>query len=116
MSAVTSLNGTSQTIYFGEGSIDPNSGNGYVSLNSAGWDENIYSGGYGGTNRSGNRIIRDAPGNGGSGNDWGSNHDAGTPFMMLDGSVRLINYAQTQGNAFTWSLNYQNANPINLDS
>jgi prepilin-type N-terminal cleavage/methylation domain-containing protein len=113
MASVSSLNGTSQTIFFGEGSIDPNM---YTNTNSSGWDENIYSGGYGGTNRSGNQIIRDAPGNGGNGNDWGSAHDAGTPFMMLDGSVRLINYASTGSNAFTWSLNYQNPNPINLDN
>jgi prepilin-type N-terminal cleavage/methylation domain-containing protein len=113
MATVTALNGTSQTIFFGEGSIDPGM---YVSLNSSNWDENIYSGGYGGTNRSGNVIVRDAPGNGGNNNWWGSNHDAGVPFMLLDGSVRLINYAQTQSNAFTWSLNWQNSNPINLDS
>src|SRR5262249_31196661 len=82
MATVTSLNGTSNTIFFGEGSIDPSSTNGYVSLTSAGWDENIYSGGYGGTNRSDVNIIRDAPGNGGNSNNWGSAHDAGTPFML----------------------------------
>jgi prepilin-type N-terminal cleavage/methylation domain-containing protein len=113
MATVSSLNGTSQTIFFGEGSIDTNM---YISQNSSNWDENIYSGGYGGTNRSGNQIIRDGPGNNGNNNYWGSNHDAGAPFMLLDGSVRLISYAQTQSNSFTWSLNYQNANPINLDN
>jgi prepilin-type N-terminal cleavage/methylation domain-containing protein len=113
MSTVTALNGTSQTIFFGEGSIDPNR---YVHLSSDGWDENIYSGGYGGTNRSGLNIIRDAPGNGGNDNYWGSNHDAGTPFMMLDGSVRLISYAATGSNAFRWSLGMDNVNPINLDN
>jgi prepilin-type N-terminal cleavage/methylation domain-containing protein len=113
MATVTSLNGTSNTIFFGEGSIDPNM---YVSLSSSNWDENIYSGAYGGTNRSDVNIIRDAPGNGGNSNNWGSAHDAGTPFMMLDGSVRLINYASTASNAFIWSLGMDNANPINLDS
>jgi prepilin-type N-terminal cleavage/methylation domain-containing protein len=113
MATVTSLNGTSQTIFFGEGSIDPSM---YISLSSGNFDENIYSGGYPGTNRSDINIIRDAPGNGGNSNNWGSAHDAGTPFMLLDGSVRLINYAQTAGNAFMWSLGMDNANPINLDS
>ena len=113
MATVTSLNGTSQTIFFGEGSIDPGM---YISLSSSNWDENIYSGGYGGTQRSDNLIIRDAPGNGGNNNYWGSAHDAGTPFMLLDGSVRLINYAQTQGNAFTYSLGFDNNQPINLDN
>jgi len=113
MAAVTSLNGTSQTIFFGEGSIDTNM---YISLSSSGWDENIYSGGYGGMDRSDNVIVRDAPGNNGNNNWWGSNHDAGVPFMLLDGSVRLINYAQTQGNAFTYSMGFDNNQPINLDS
>jgi len=113
MASVTSLNGTSQTIFFGEGSIDPNQ---YVHLASNNWDENIYSGGYGGTNRSDINIIRDAPGNGGNSNNWGSAHDAGAPFMMLDGSVRLINYAQTASDAFRWSLGFDNGNAINLDS
>src|SRR5262249_22022721 len=65
MSAITNLNGTSNTIYAGEKAMDPNNYNG-----SAGWDECILEGN-GGCNRQGNLLMRDAVGNN-FGNNWGS--------------------------------------------
>jgi len=112
MTTVTNLNGTSQTIYIGEKSIDPGM---YQNNSSNNWDENIYSGGYGGTCRSGNIIVQDRPGNGGNNNHWGSAHTAGPQFVMCDGSVRTITYSFSGNVNFQNSLNYLNANPIILN-
>jgi prepilin-type N-terminal cleavage/methylation domain-containing protein len=109
MASVTNLNGTSNTIYIGEKSIDPNM---YQNTNSSGWDEDIFSGGYGGTQRSDYIMVQDKAGNGGNNNWWGSPHTAGALFVMLDGSVRLIPFSWSQTNNFDYALRYQNPNPI----
>ncbi len=112
LATVTSFSGSSNVILWGEGSIDVNN---YNNKSSNNWDEGIFSGGYGGTDRSGNLIIRDAPGNGGSSNNWGSAHPGGTPFCMGDGSVRLINYTFSGSTNFTNALNYKTNQAVNLD-
>ena len=79
MGVITSLNGLSNTIYVGEGYLNPNE---YRRNHGSNWEEVIYSGGYGGTGRgcdggsplSNNcnfRIMRDNISQG-QGNIWGS--------------------------------------------
>ena len=106
---VTGLNGTSNTIYIGEKSVDPGE---YTNTCTCNWDEDIYSGQYGGPNRWGNVIQRDQ---GGSNNNyWGSNHTAGAMFMFLDGHVTLLVWANSGTGAFNDALTYTNQNPFEL--
>jgi prepilin-type N-terminal cleavage/methylation domain-containing protein len=111
MSNVTSLNGTSNTVYVGEGRLDVNY---YTFTDSSTWEENIYSGGYGGTTRQNNSIVRDAAGIGQT-DGWGAPFGGGCPFVMLDGSVRMINYSFSGTTAFSCALNYKNATPFTLN-
>jgi len=113
MSVITSQNGTSNTIFVGEKSIDPNFAASNTS--SSGWDECIYSGGYGGTCRSGNLIIKDFPGNGGNNNYWGAPFSSGAPFVFVDGSVRMINFSLSGSAAFGYALDYRNSVPFTLN-
>jgi prepilin-type N-terminal cleavage/methylation domain-containing protein/prepilin-type processing-associated H-X9-DG protein len=112
MSVITSANGTSNTLLIGEKSMDPNA---YSNTGSNNWDEVIYSGGYGGTGRGGNLIYKDAIGDN-YGNDWGSPFNGGCPFLMCDGSVRLISYAKSGTSDFNNAMYYNNSTPINLDN
>jgi len=114
MAIITQGNGTANTIYTGEKSIDPN----FAASNnqSQGWDEGIFSGGYGGTGRSTNRIIKDKVNNGGNNNYWGSPFQAGGLFQMCDGSVRTINYTLDGSAAVQDALNYLNTVPYSLDN
>jgi prepilin-type N-terminal cleavage/methylation domain-containing protein len=109
MQKITTFNGTVNTILVGMKSIDANF---YDNTSSSNWDECIYSGGYGGTGRSGNVILQDAPGNGGNTNDWGAPYTSGCPFVMCDGSVRSIAYSFDlylgTGNSQVGPLWYQN--------
>jgi hypothetical protein len=111
MTVITSGNGTSNTIYVGEKSMDPNN---YGNTYSNNWDEVIYSGGYGGTGRGGTLILRDTPGDN-YGNDWGSPFAGGCPFVMCDGSVRMINYSLSGSNAFNSAMYYNNGTVFSLD-
>jgi prepilin-type N-terminal cleavage/methylation domain-containing protein len=113
MSVISNNNGTSNTVWVGEKSIDPNFAQSNQS--SSGWDEDIYSGGYGGTGRSDIIIIRDAPGNGGNNNYWGSPYAGNSPFVMCDGSVRGISYSYSGTVAFQDALQYLNNNTFSLD-
>jgi len=110
LSAITNINGSANTVLMGEKSIDVNS---YDTNDNNNWDETIYSGGYGGNQRSGNQIIKDAAGNGGNNNYWGSPFDGGTPFVMCDGSTRLISYSASGTANFGNALNWKNTTPIN---
>jgi prepilin-type N-terminal cleavage/methylation domain-containing protein len=117
-SVITSANGTTNTVLYGEKSMDPTSGGspgGYANQQTAGWDEDIYSGNYGGTQRSANGIFQDKIGNGGASNNWGSPYPAGAPFGMCDGSVRMINYSFSGQPAFTYAMQYLNTNPFSLN-
>jgi len=110
--AITNANGTSNTIFAGEKSIDPAFA--ATNNNSSGWDEDIYSGGYGGTCRTSTTIVADFKGNGGNNNYWGSPHTNNTQFVFCDGSVRaLANSVNTT--AFGRALDYQNTTPFVLD-
>jgi len=112
LSAITSLNGTANSIFVGQKSIDPSY---YTNQNSSGWDECVYSGGYGGTGRSSNVMVRDAPGNGGNNNYWGSPFEAGVPFCMCDGSARMVSYQFNGSAQLQYALNWQNNQPFNLE-
>jgi len=124
MPVITNLNGTSNTIYVGEGYLRTTQ---YQQTNGSGWEENIYSGAYGGTYRyniSGSytanpptatiSIIQDNP-NTGQGNIWGSTHPAGAMFVFCDGSVRMIPYNQSGTmTPACMALNYTNNIPFTL--
>ena len=110
MTAITSGNGTSNTILAGEKAMDTNF---YGNTASNNWDEVIYSGGWGSTGRRGTMIIKDGPGIFYSDN-WGSPFNGGCPFVLCDGSVRLIPYS-TSPTVLGYALNYQNTTPFTLD-
>ncbi len=110
---VNSQQGTSNTILVGEKSMDPDH---YDNTNSSNWDECIYSGTYGGTTRWDYHSYKDTKGVN-YGNQWGSPYDA-CPFLMVDGSARLIPYtfdlSLGTGNPDIGPLNYKNIRPYSF--
>jgi prepilin-type N-terminal cleavage/methylation domain-containing protein/prepilin-type processing-associated H-X9-DG protein len=110
MSNVTSNNGTSNTIYVGEGGMDTNE---YQRNHASNWEENIFSGGYGGTGRGSTTVRRDTKGYG-QGDYWGSPFNGGCPFLMCDGSVRLISYT-INPTTFGYALYWNNTTPFTLN-
>jgi prepilin-type N-terminal cleavage/methylation domain-containing protein len=115
MSVITNNNGTSNTIFVGEKAIDSNFA--ATNNNSSGWDENIYSGGYGGQNRwvSPPILLRDGPGNGGNNDRWGAAHPGGPQFVMCDGSVRTVNWSLSGTTRLDDAMRYLNSVPFTLD-
>jgi len=113
MTVITEMNGTSNTILWGEKSIDPS----FAASNTgtSGWDEGIFSGGYGGTCRSGTILVQDAVNNGGNNNYWGSPFTGGVPFLMCDGSVTLLGYQNSNSTAFSDALSYTNNVPFTFN-
>jgi prepilin-type N-terminal cleavage/methylation domain-containing protein len=79
--------GTSNTILLGTKAMDPAS---YTS-GTWHWDEPLFSGGSGGTYRTGEYVLQDQPGVSYP-NNWGAPYAGGCPFSMCDGSVRSIAY------------------------
>jgi len=111
MSNITSNNGTSNTIFVGEGGMDTNE---YTRNHASNWEENIYSGGYGGTGRGGTTIRRDTKG-AGQGDYWGSPFSGGCPFVMCDGSVKMINYGYSGSAQFNYAMYWNNATPFTMN-
>ena len=110
MSMITSADGSSNTAFLGEKAMDPGMyGNTYCN----GWDECIYSGGYGGTQRNGNAIMKDSPGDN-YGNNWGAPYASGCPFCFLDGHVTTVNYANSGTASFEAILSYSSGVPVQL--
>jgi len=111
VSGITSQNGTTNTIYVGEGYVNPDE---YRRNHGSNWEEVIYSGGYGGTGRGSTELRKDDRAVG-QGDRWGSPYSSGAPFVFCDGSVRFINYSASGGNAFSYALRYNNNVPFTLD-
>jgi len=110
LSTVSSQNGTSNTIFAGEKFLSTNS---YGVTGSNGWEENIYSGGYGGTGRNTVTILKDDQS--GQGDKWGSPFGGGCPFLLTDGSVRLIAYSLSGSAQMGYALRWDNTTPFSLD-
>jgi len=110
MGVVTSNNGTSNTIYVGEGFLDTNE---YRRNHGSNWEEIIYSGGYGGTGRGSNIIMKDDKS--GQGDKWGGPHTSGAQFLFCDGSVRNLGYTLSGSAVFTNAQLWNNTNPINFN-
>jgi len=95
--------GTSNTLLVGEKCLDLSM---YTS-NGGSWDEPVWPGQWGGSERAGSLIYRDAVGvnyiNDLSGNDdhgnWGSPYASGCPILMYDGSVHIAPYTPAFGAA-----------------
>jgi hypothetical protein len=111
MSQITGARGTSNLIYVGQGYLNTNM---YRHANSNNWEEVIYSGAYGGTGRGGLDILKDNP-NQAQGNFWGSPFASACPFLMCDGSVRMVNYAFSGSVNFQVSLQWNSLNPASLN-
>jgi prepilin-type N-terminal cleavage/methylation domain-containing protein len=79
--------GTSSTIAVGEKSLRLDR---YASGTGTNWDDVAFVG-FGGCNRSGSAVQKDSNSITAD-NQWGSPFNGGTPFVMYDGSVRLIRY------------------------
>ena len=112
MAVMTSQNGTSNTVFIGEKYVCTNS---YNNTNNGGWDEDIYNSNYGGTGRNNNppRLIQDTTT--GNGNYYGSPYPGGSPFVMCDGSVRMINYSLDSTTTLADAMFYTNTVPFTLD-
>jgi prepilin-type N-terminal cleavage/methylation domain-containing protein/prepilin-type processing-associated H-X9-DG protein len=109
MTVVTNLNGTSNSIYIGEKSVDPAD---YTNQCSCNWDEDIFSGAYGGENRWGNTNQIDQSGS--QTNDWGAAHTSGAQFVFVDGHVQVIPYSLSGTATFTYALSIGNTSPFQL--
>ncbi|MBY0459388.1 MAG: DUF1559 domain-containing protein [Gemmataceae bacterium] len=107
LSQITNARGTSQLIYVGEGFLDTRE---YGKTGADNWEEIIYSGGYGGTTRSGNVLIRDDQS--GQGNKWGSPHTSGAQFVFCDGSVRSVPYTLNGSAAFQEALRWNSTRSL----
>jgi len=110
MSQITSANGTSNTIYVGEGFLDTRE---YGHTSSDNWEECIYSGGYGGTGRGSTTIVNDNQS--GQGDKWGGPHPTGCLFVFCDGSVRLVSSSFSGTTAFNCALYWNNTTPFTLN-
>jgi len=111
MGQITSARGTSNTIYVGQGYLNTNE---YRRSHGSNWEEVIYSGGYGGTGRSGLQIFKDSVTQG-QGNFWGSPFAGGCPFVMVDGSVRMVNYSFSDSANFQVALQWNSNSPLSLN-
>jgi len=110
MSQVTANNGTSNTLYVGEGFLDVGE---YQRNHGSNWEEVIYSGGYGGTGRGSTVLLRDD--RSGQGDKWGSPFSNGIPFVFCDGHVNFVSYSYNGSVAFSYAMNWANSVPFTLN-
>ena len=111
MEVVTNNKGTSNLIYAAEGYLSTNEYNKTAANN---WEENIYSGGYGGTGRGSNVLMPDGPS--GQGDKWGGPHTGQFLVLMTDGSVRGVKYTLNGSALWTNSMYWNNTTPSSLDN
>jgi prepilin-type N-terminal cleavage/methylation domain-containing protein/prepilin-type processing-associated H-X9-DG protein len=111
LGAITNLTGTSNLVFVGEGYLDPNN---YSQTSTNGWQECLYSGGYGGTGMDNIRLVQDTAGTGNQ-NWWGSPHPAGAQFVFCDGHVQMIAYALDNTATFDAALTWTNTVPFTLN-
>jgi hypothetical protein len=104
--------GSSNLIYVGEGFLDTNM---YGHTQSNNWEENIYSGGYGGTGRGGTTIQKDIAG-GGQGDKWGGPHNSVTLFQMCDGAIKPVRNTLSGAGVFFDAMRWNNTNSGSLDN
>lgn len=81
------------------------------------WDEAIYLGAWGGVNRTGYVLTRDAVG-GVPGNYWGGPYPGVALFAFADGAVRPVKYSVPNGSAtstFAYLLRPDDGVPVTLD-
>jgi type II secretory pathway pseudopilin PulG len=114
MGQITSARGTSNVIYVGQGYLNPNY---YRWSRSSDWEEVIYSGDYAGTGRRGFQIFKDSVSisQRQGGGDWGSPFAGGCPFLMVDGSVRMVNYSFSDSANFQAALQWNSNSPLSLN-
>jgi prepilin-type processing-associated H-X9-DG protein len=114
MGQITSARGTSNVIYVGQGYLNPNY---YRWSRSSDWEEVIYSGDYAGTGRRGFQIFKDSVSisQRQGGGDWGSPFAGGCPFLMVDGSVRMVNYSFSDSANFQVALQWNSNSPLSLN-
>jgi len=115
MAIITSQRGTSNTLYVGEGFLDTRE---YVRNHASNWEENIYSGGYGGTGRGSTVLMKDDQS--GQGDKWGGPHSGGALFVFVDGSVRTVAYTNngstsTTNPAFYSALYWNSTSPAQFN-
>jgi prepilin-type N-terminal cleavage/methylation domain-containing protein/prepilin-type processing-associated H-X9-DG protein len=109
LASLTNLNGSANTIIIGEKSLDTS----FYSNNSpSNWDEGIYSGGYGGTQRDNYWPILFKDGPGGENNWWGSPYDNGVPFLFCDGHTAIIPFSANNTQNLQYMFSTQNTTPI----
>jgi prepilin-type N-terminal cleavage/methylation domain-containing protein len=111
MERITNNRGTSNLIFVGEGYLATGE---YGRTHASNWEENIYSGGYGGTGR-GSLEIRKDSNSPGQGDRWGGPHSNITQFSMCDGAVKAVRNTFSGTAAFDASLRWNSTNPATMD-
>lgn len=84
----------------------------YTATDGANWKESIWRGGYGGSARSGNELVRDSA-TLGQGNRWGSSFPQGALCALADATVRLFPYSLS-GTTFGQFLDSDDGVPVQL--
>jgi prepilin-type N-terminal cleavage/methylation domain-containing protein len=119
MERLVNNRGSSNIIVVGEGYLNTNE---YGRDHGSNWEENIYSGGYGGTGRGDNcypcgglTIMKDNANNGQT-NWWGSPHSNVTLFLLGDGSVKQTSNNMSGSRNMLAMLQWKDNTSLTLDN
>jgi prepilin-type N-terminal cleavage/methylation domain-containing protein len=114
---LTNNKGTANLVVIGEGYLNTDM---YGHQDSNNWEENIYSGGYGGTGRGSTTLMRDCSGgsngNCNQGDKWGGPHVGITLFSLGDASVKSVNNNLSGSANFDSALRWRDIRPLSLDN